>query len=216
MTAPDDFVIGQASGRTIVSVSTVAPYPSFEGPAPTSVPRAAAPVTIEGLVREHGAFVWRSILRLGVAPGDVDDVAQSVFLRARERLQEIDAANAKGFLYRLALGLASNHKRSQRRRREASLEDEGVHDAVERARAENPATRVEQRALLERLLSTLPMELRSVLVLHEGEEQTVPEIAELLGIPAGTVASRLRRAREEVRAALVRERARNGTFGGLR
>jgi RNA polymerase sigma-70 factor (ECF subfamily) len=168
-------------------------------------------VTIEGLVSEHGAFVWRSVRRLGVAEGDIDDVTQLVFLRARDRLAEIRPESAKGFLYRLALGLASNHKRSQRRRRETSLDD----DAVERASTDDPATLFEQRVLLDRLLEPLPLELRAVLVLHEGEEQTVTEIAELLGIPAGTVASRLRRAREEVKAALLRARSRNPTLGGL-
>lgn len=177
------------------------------------MPRAA-PVTIEGLIREHGAFVWRSVRRLGVAERDVDDVAQTVFLRAREQIADIRPEAAKGQLYRLALGLASNHKRSQRRRRETSLDEDGVRDAVERASADNPAARIEQRALLDRLLEPLPIELRSVLVLHEGEGQTVPEIAELLGIPAGTAASRLRRAREEVKAALLRFRSRSGGLGG--
>lgn len=179
-------------------------------PGSLGVPRAAAQVTIEGLVGEHGAFVWRSVRRLGVAEGDVDDVTQLVFLRARDRLDEIRPENARGFLYRLALGLASNHKRSQRRRRETSLDD----DREEPASPDDPATRVEQRALLDRLLEPLPMELRAVLVLHEGEEMTAPEIAELLGIPAGTVASRLRRAREEVKAALLRARAQRTLPGG--
>jgi RNA polymerase sigma-70 factor (ECF subfamily) len=184
---------------------------SFSGSLRAPTPCAAALVTIEGLVSEHGAFVWRSVRRLGVAEGDIDDVTQLVFLRARDRLAEIRPEGAKGFLYRLALGLASNHKRSQRRRRETSLDD----DAAERASTDDPATLFEQRVLLDRLLEPLPLELRAVLVLHEGEEQTVTEIAELLGIPAGTVASRLRRAREEVKAALLRARSRNPTLGGL-
>ena len=209
-----DSVIVSPRERTLPGVPSTVPCPSPPGP-PPPFPGAAAPVTIEALVKEHGAFVWRSVLRLGVPAGDVDDVTQAVFLKARERLGEIQPEAAKGFLYRLALGLASNHKRSARRRREASFEEEGVREAVERSGAESPAARIEQRALLERLLAPLPIELRSVLVLHEGEEQTVPEIAELLGIPAGTVASRLRRAREEVKAALVRERSRNRTLGGL-
>jgi len=186
---------------------------------PTSLTVAPAPpMTTEALIREHGAFVWRSIRRLGVAAGDVDDVTQLVFLRARARLAEISQESAKGFLYRLALGLAKNQLRSQRRRRETSLDGldaDGDHAGVPRPSSDEPETRFEQRALLDRLLEPLSIELRAVLVLHEGEELTAPEIAELLGIPAGTVASRLRRARQEVKAALQRARARNPTFGGL-
>jgi RNA polymerase sigma-70 factor (ECF subfamily) len=194
-------------------VLSAVPYPRLEESPAARLPRASAQVTIERLVSEHGAFIWRSVRRLGVTEGDVDDVTQMVFLRARERLAEIPADGAKGFLYRLALGIAANHKRSQRRRRETSLDD-GSGETLERASTDDPAARFEQRALLDRLLEPLPMELRAVLVLHEGEEQTVPEIAELLGIPAGTVASRLRRAREEMKAVLLRARSQNPTFGG--
>jgi RNA polymerase sigma-70 factor (ECF subfamily) len=172
-------------------------------------------VTIEQLVREHSAFVWRSIRRLGVSEGEIDDVAQLVFLQARDRIGELRAENARGTLYRLALGLASNHKRAQRRRREESLADEGVRATIEQVPSRGAAERLEQRALLDRLLEPLDLDLRAVLVLHEGEEMSVPEIAELLGIPTGTVASRLRRAREEVKASLLRARARNPEFGGM-
>ena len=172
--------------------------------------RALVPVTIDRLVRDHGAFVWRSVRRLGVAEGDVDDVVQQVFLRTRERLDDVPADNVRGFLYRLALGLASNHKRSQRRRREDSLADEGVRAVAEQsASSEGAAAQVERRATLDRLLEPLDLDLRAVLVLHEAEEMTMPEIAELLSIPVGTAASRLRRAREEIKAALVRLRARD-------
>lgn len=177
-----------------------------------SQPQAA--VSIEQLVREHGAFVWRSVRRLGVNEGDVDDVTQAVFLKARERLDEITADSARGFLYRLALGLASNHKRGQRRRREQSLPDEDA--PAEGASADGIAAQLEARALVDRLLEPLDLDLRAVLVLHEAEELTAPEIAELLNIPVGTVASRLRRAREEARAALQREQARHPELRSLR
>ena len=79
----------------------------------------------------------------------------------------------------------------------------------------DPEEKLDARRLVLQVLARLPERHRSVLVLHEGEEQTVPEIAELLGIPAGTVASRLRRAREEMKASLLRARSRNPGLGGL-
>ena len=166
-------------------------------------------MTIEQLVKEHGAFVWRSVRRLGVPEGDVDDVVQQVFLKARDRLPELTPDSAKGGLYRLALGLASNHKRGLRRRREESLgeQEEGV------ARGDE-ATRFEQRALLDQILEPLDLDLRAILVLHEVEELSTGEIAQLLEIPPGTAASRLRRAREEARAALQRFQARNPALRG--
>ena len=64
------------------------------------------------------------------------------------------------------------------------------------------------RQMLDDVLDRLPLELRAVLVLADLEELTMARIATLLGLPAGTVASRLRRARElfvaEARAARER------------
>jgi RNA polymerase sigma-70 factor (ECF subfamily) len=60
----------------------------------------------------------------------------------------------------------------------------------------------------------MPLEARSVFVLFELEELTVPEIAAMLDLPIGTVASRLRRGRELFRAAATRMRARATFHGG--
>ncbi|MBK8256169.1 MAG: sigma-70 family RNA polymerase sigma factor [Polyangiaceae bacterium] len=176
--------------------------------------RQAHGVTLEGLVRDHAAFVWRSVRRLGVPAADVDDVTQTVFLKVRERLGELTPESARGALYRLALGLSSNHKRSVSRRREVDIEDESVRTVDRSAMGRNPSTQVEQRQLLDKLLEPLAIDLRAVLVLHEAEELTVPEIAELLDIPTGTAASRLRRAREEVKLSLARLKLRDSANGG--
>ena len=63
--------------------------------------------------------------------------------------------------------------------------------------------------VLDALIDELPIDSRVVLVLHEMEDHTMAEIAALLEIAPGTVASRLRRARELFDAALVRYRARS-------
>jgi RNA polymerase sigma-70 factor (ECF subfamily) len=64
------------------------------------------------------------------------------------------------------------------------------------------------------VLGEIPIETRSVFVLFELEELTVPEIADMLELPIGTVASRLRRGRELFRAAATRLRARTSFQGG--
>jgi RNA polymerase sigma-70 factor (ECF subfamily) len=63
--------------------------------------------------------------------------------------------------------------------------------------------------VLDSILGELPLESRVVLVLHEMEDHTMAEIAKLLQLSPGTVASRLRRARELFDAALTRYRARS-------
>src|SRR5207253_2750509 len=77
------------------------------------------------------------------------------------------------------------------------------------------ADRVRLRALLDQILDEMPLEARSAFVLFELEELTIPEIASLLELPVGTVASRLRRARELFHAAALRVRAHAAFRGGV-
>src|SRR5688572_19191867 len=70
------------------------------------------------LVSGHFEFVWRSVKRLGVAPGDADDAAQQVFLVASDRLADIAPGRERAFLFGTALKIAARHRRTAERRRE--------------------------------------------------------------------------------------------------
>jgi RNA polymerase sigma-70 factor, ECF subfamily len=149
---------------------------------------------IERLINEHYEFVWRSARRLGVRSADLDDVVQEVFVVAATRLDEI--THELGFLFRACLHAASHSRRSVQRRREVIDEERLEHEIDRRANPEQNAETAEARAQLQAILEDMPEELRVVFVLFELEQFTMSEIAQTLGIPAGTVASRLRRARE--------------------
>jgi RNA polymerase sigma-70 factor (ECF subfamily) len=168
---------------------------------------ASASARLRALREEHFEFVWRSSRRLGVAEADADDAVQQVFIVAAEKLDRIERGKERSFLFAVALRVASHARRAERRRGEVpdevleSRPDEGpgVEELLEQRRA---------RALLDEALGALPLEARAVFVLFEMEELTLTEIAELLAIPRGTAASRLRRARElfEERIAELRSR----------
>lgn len=162
---------------------------------------------LRGVIEREHAFVWRSLRRLGVAPGDVDDATQKVFLVASKKLGGVAPARERSFLFGVAVGIASNERRAEQRKRSVGA------DALEEmaSEARSPEEITGARALLDRVLEPLPLDLRSVLVLNELEQMTVEEIAALLSIPRGTVASRLRRARELSLAALERIRKAGGT-----
>lgn len=171
----------------------------------------AAP-DFDHLVREHLDFVWRLLRRLGLSPSDADDGAQQVFMIAARKLDELPAGKERMFLYGTARRVAANARRSRLRRKEVGTEllDElgskgaAPDELVELGRA---------AALLDELLDELPDQLRRVLVLAELEDASVPAIAELEGLPQGTAASRLRRAREAF-AGILRRSARRNPFGG--
>jgi RNA polymerase sigma-70 factor (ECF subfamily) len=158
------------------------------------------------LVVEHGDFVWRSLRRLGVAEGQADDAAQVVFLAVRTRLADIEPGKERAFLFRVAMNVAIHERRRLARRRE-ELQGEEVVAADPRPLPDEALEQARALRLLDRVLDALPGPLRTVFVLHELEESTMAEIAETLQIPTGTVASRIRRAREAFRAAAARVRA---------
>lgn len=154
------------------------------------------------LVGDHFDFVWRLLRRLGLSPADADDAAQHVFMISTQKTASITAGSERSYLYGVALRVAQNHKRKLKRRPEQG-ELTGLDLADDKPRPDEAASLREARDLLDRLLEGLPNELRRVLVLAEIEQLEVAEIAALEGLPVGTAASRLRRARAVFREALA-------------
>ena len=161
-----------------------------------SSPDVLGQARVERLVREHHAFVWRSARRLGVREGDLDDVVQEVFLAAAKNIDSIQHGRERGYLFRSCIYLASHARRSVQRRREVVDEERLSEELDVRPSPEQAAATSQARARLQALLEEMPADFRAVFVLFELESMTMAEIAEVLHVPPGTVASRLRRARE--------------------
>jgi RNA polymerase sigma-70 factor, ECF subfamily len=165
----------------------------------------AAPVTTLGgvdggrfrrVVSEHFEVLWRFLRRLGIPDGDLDDAVQEVVLVLARKLDQVQIGCERSFVLSTAVRVASGFRRTQRNRREvddAALVDLECPELSPEALAEKQRVRV----VLQRVLNQLPLELRAVFVLYELEELTMAEIAATLALPSGTVASRLRRAREQ-------------------
>jgi len=169
-------------------------------------PEAAA--RFRRLVDEHFAVVWRFLRGLGVPSAGVDDAAQHVFLTASQRIGDINVGSERAFLFATARGVAANARRTAARSREVHDDDALALLRDEGADPETALASGQARALLYRLLAELDDDAREVFVLFELEGLATATIAADLGLPAGTVASRLRRAREGFEAATKRFRAR--------
>ncbi|HXU04388.1 MAG TPA: sigma-70 family RNA polymerase sigma factor, partial [Polyangia bacterium] len=114
------------------------------------------------------------------------------------RLRDVEIGSERSFLFQVAVNLASHARRKLARRREVL--DEEPPDRVETlATPEHLTDRKEMRKLLDEVVGGMDKTLRDVFMLHEFDELNLTEIAKLIGIPRGTVASRLRRARAEFR-----------------
>ncbi len=183
--------------------------------AAAAVVTAPAPAPdLRALVDQHFAFIARSVRRLGVPEVDVDDATQQVFLVAAHKLDRIGPGNEKSFLYGIALRVASQTRRTRRRR--AAGEGAAATEPTVAGAAPTPeeiAADRQARALLDEILDTMPDNVRAVFTLFELEEMTMAEIAKVLGTPPGSVASRLRRGREIFHEQAARLRARQDSGG---
>ncbi len=140
-------------------------------------------------------LVWRFLLRLGVEPARVQDEAQRVFQIARDKLPRVQEGRERSFLLAVAVRVAANARRSQQRHREDPIGDD-IHLLLDkRPSVEELVDLKRRRELLDLLLDHLSLEQRTVLVLSEFEGMSRQEIAQHLGLPGGTVASRLRLAK---------------------
>jgi RNA polymerase sigma-70 factor (ECF subfamily) len=148
----------------------------------------------------HVDFVWRNLRRLGVCEADVDDKTQEVFVIAHRRFGDFEERGhgPRAWLFQIVLRIASDARRH--RKRHPVDPDGGTaqeRESIAPPQAEAIAHR-ERLDFLDRALATIEVGRRAVLLLHEIEEMTAPEIAEVMGIPLNTVYSRLRVARGEL------------------
>jgi RNA polymerase sigma-70 factor (ECF subfamily) len=181
--------------------------PPSEETAPPRTPEAEA--RIAAMVHAHFDFVWRSLRRHGLPPEAADDAAQQVFVVASRRIAEIRPDAERSFLFNTALRVASDARRAWARRREQLGDDAAMAEVRDAGPTpEEEAHRKQSLALLDEILESLDEEVRVPFVLFELEGLEVKEIADILGVPVGTAASRLRAAREEFQAAAKRMRAR--------
>lgn len=195
--------VGDTHGPEMKSVATPATAAAF-----AEAPRAAAP-TLEALYRDCFDLVWRGLLRLGVSPEHLDDAVQDVFLTAHRRLPGFEGRSTpRSWVYGIAVNVAREHRR---RRRAQSRVEPLAHEprADRRDEPDHVASRNEAAALLDRLLDALDDDRRSVLVMVEYEQMTVPEVAAALGVNVNTVYTRLRAARADFEAALARHHRRS-------
>jgi RNA polymerase sigma-70 factor (ECF subfamily) len=157
------------------------------------------------MIESDYRLIWRLLRRLGVPTQAVDDAAQQVFLIAAERLDDIRERSERSFAFGTALRVAQTFRRRLSREPASA---EGDRSASPLPGPDELSDQRRARELLNRLLEDMPLELRTVFILFELEGLTSPEIAELADLPLGTVASRLRRARERFRELVSEETAR--------
>jgi RNA polymerase sigma-70 factor (ECF subfamily) len=130
---------------------------------------------------------------------DAEDVAQEALLRAYRSFDRLrDRSRFRGWLVRIAFRIALDRLRSAKRREQRdTLWSQPVH-LPRAATAEDIAVSNQFQGHLERALEELPEKLRLALLLSAMEGHTIDEIASMVGVPVGTVKSRIFIARKKL------------------
>ncbi|HEV8001129.1 MAG TPA: RNA polymerase sigma factor [Planctomycetaceae bacterium] len=148
------------------------------------------------LARLHYALLYRYAYRLCGSAEEAEDLTQQAFLTAHRRLHQLrDANSAKSWLCAILRNTFLTRV-SQRAVRVVPLH--GLWDPVQ----EQSPTATFDSSELQQVLSELPEEFRSPLILYYFEEFSYRQIAEQLDVPIGTVMSRLARAKSHLRRRL--------------
>jgi RNA polymerase sigma-70 factor (ECF subfamily) len=176
------------------------------------------------LVSSNNQRLFRSAWSILKNRQEAEDVLQSCYANALAAIGTFEGRSSLAtWLTRIAINEALARKRAQERRSK-HLKMEGVEvletyreQLAKGSHAPSPeaeTAREQLRAMLERAIGDLPEKFRTVFVLHEIEGASVEEAAETLDIPAGTVKTRLMRARRKLQKALAPEvrNALSGTF----
>ncbi|MCB2204018.1 sigma-70 family RNA polymerase sigma factor [bacterium] len=171
---------------------------------------------IDGILRgeEHGhaillqryrTRVYSLALRILRAPEEAEEAAQDAFIRAFRSLDRFERRSRfSTWLYRIAYNTALNRAAKLKRQpKTTETENDSFIDATLSVDA-----RIEQKelkSLVEQAIERLRPEYAAILTLFYLEEQSYDEIADITGLPEGTVKNRLHRARAELRKHVLRK-----------
>jgi RNA polymerase sigma-70 factor (ECF subfamily) len=164
----------------------------------------------EELLRIHARKVYNLCYRFTGRISEAEDLTQEVFIKIFQTLRTYDEAQG-GFptwLWRVARNhLVDHYRRTRKERLTSSLEDELGKAEGRHNPAADPVSRVEARERRERVqaaLEKLSPEMREAVILRDFQDLDYQEIAQVLGVPEGTVKSRINRGRLELARVLKR------------
>jgi len=189
----------------------------------TTADARAPRIDVVSVHEEHADFVCLTLQRFGVREVDIEDQLQEVFVVVHRRLHTFDGASKmRTWLFGICMRVSAGYRKRAFRRHERSGADgrtggdllETV--ATTEASPEEAVLANEQRERLVLVLDSMDLEARGLFVMFEIDEVPCDEIAEMLGVPTGTVYSRLHAARKVFQAAVARLEARKVTEGAAR
>ncbi len=162
----------------------------------------------DDLVRRYSRPVLNLVRAMGAADADVDDLAQEAFVRAWRGIGGFRSDSTfRTWIFGIAINVVRSHRVKQSRSRllfwSPPAGQDLRNDPLERAAVDDGTeATLALRQVIDRALAALPEELRAAVVLRDVQGLEYREIADALGVPIGTVESRIFRARQRLRPLL--------------
>src|SRR3954463_5091043 len=154
------------------------------------------------IVRQHWRKVFNVAYKFVGRHDEAEDLTQEIFLKIFKALNTFDRrANFQTWIISISRNLCIDHYRSVRKERQTIARDVDSNDLQPASAERGPYAQAEHqdlRAQLRQALETLPVTLRTAVVLRDLQELSYQEIADRLGLPEGTVKSRINRGRIEL------------------
>src|SRR5688500_11114538 len=161
--------------------------------------------TWEEVARDHGRFLYTVAYRLAGNEYDAQDLVQEALLRVRKGLERYEPGSLEGWLARIVTNVFLDDVRRRKRRPTDALPDDPERVLPAAPAADEAST--ELSGDIQAALASLPDEFRVPVVLCDVADQSYEQISDALGVPIGTVRSRIHRGRRMLRAALTERSA---------
>jgi RNA polymerase sigma-70 factor (ECF subfamily) len=158
--------------------------------------------TWEEVAKDYGRFIYTVAFRLTGNPDEADDLVQEVLLRVRRGLDTYQPGSMEGWLSRIATNAFLDDVRRRRRRPVEALPDDPERVLGGAPSADEALDRAQLPDEVQRALRSLPDDYRAAVVLCDVVGFTYDEIADSLGVPIGTVRSRIHRGRSMLKEKL--------------
>ena len=162
----------------------------------------------EVIVRQNWRKVFNVAYKFVGKHDEAEDLTQDIFLKIFKALATFDRrANFQTWIISISRNLCIDHYQSVRKERQTIARDVDARDLQPASGDRGPhavAEHQDLRAMLRQALETLPSTLRTAVVLRDLQELSYQEIADRLGLPEGTVKSRINRGRIELAHQLKR------------
>jgi RNA polymerase sigma-70 factor (ECF subfamily) len=168
---------------------------------------AADAARFEKIVLPHLDAAYNLARWLVRNPQDAEDVVQESYLRAFKFQEGFQGGDARAWLLKIVRNTSYSHLEKKRPAESAEPFDETVHrEAAERPDVETALIQDAESRIVRAALERLPANFREILVLREFEGLSYKQIAEVVGVPIGTVMSSLARGRTQLRELILRAR----------